>query len=48
MYKYAIWARINNLQTTNTFIYADNDYVAKQIAESMFGYGNVLNYSRVN
>jgi hypothetical protein len=48
MYKYAIWARINELQTVNTIVLADNDFAAKQIAEAQFGVGNVLSYSRVN
>jgi hypothetical protein len=48
MQKYAIWARINELQTVNTIVWADNDFAAKQIAEARFGVGNVLSYSRVN
>ncbi len=48
MYKYAVWVRINQLQTVNTFVWADNDYAAKQIAESQYGHGNVLNWSRVS
>jgi hypothetical protein len=47
MYKYAIWARINQYQTVNTIVWADDDWSAKQIAESQFGSGNVLNYSRI-
>jgi ethanolamine utilization microcompartment shell protein EutL len=48
MYKYAIWVRINSLQTANTFIWANNDYEAKMLAESQYGTGNVLNYTRVS
>lgn len=48
MYKYAIWVRINNLQTANTMVWANSDWEAKQLAESQYGYGNVLSYSRVN
>ena len=48
MYKYAIWARINAYQTDNTVVWAGDDYQAKRIAESQFGVGNVLNYSRIN
>ena len=48
MYKYAVWARINSLQTINTIVWADTDYQAKQIAEAQYGHGNVLNYSRIN
>ena len=48
MYKYAIWARVNQLQTVNTFVWAENDAQAKLIAEAQFGVGNVLNYTRIN
>ena len=27
---------------------ADNDYVCRQIAESLYGSGNVLNYTRIS
>ena len=47
MYKYAIWARINAYQTVNTVVWAGSDIDAKMIAESQFGQGNVLNYSRI-
>ena len=47
MRKYAIWARVNQLQTVNTFVFAENDYQAKQIAEAQFGVGNVLGYHEV-
>jgi hypothetical protein len=47
MYKYAIWARVNQLQTVNTVVWANDDWSAKQIAESQFGVGMVLNYSRI-
>lgn len=48
MYKYAIWVRINQYQTANTFVFANNDYEAKMLAEAQYGQGNVLNYSRVS
>jgi len=48
MYKYAIWVRINQFQTANTFVFANNDYEAKMLAEAQYGQGNVLNYSRVS
>lgn len=48
MHKYAIWARINQYQTVNTIVFADNDIQAKQIAEAQFGVGNVLGYTLVN
>lgn len=48
MYKYALWIRINDYQTANTVIYANNDAEAKMLGESQYGRGNVLNYSRID
>jgi hypothetical protein len=48
MYKYQLWVRINQLQTANTIVFADNDYVAKQLGEAQYGAGNVLNYTRIH
>lgn len=49
MYKYQLWIRLNGGQmTTNTIVYADNDYAAKQLGEAQYGVGNVLNYTRLN
>lgn len=48
MYKYLIWARINPLQTVNTYVWANDDLQAKLIAEAQFGVGNVLNWTRVS
>lgn len=48
MYTYAVWIRLNNYQTANVQVRADNDYQAKMIAESQYGHGNVLNYSRID
>jgi hypothetical protein len=48
MYKYQLWVRINALQTANTVVWADNDLVAKQLGESQYGAGNVLNYTRID
>lgn len=48
MYKYAVWVRINQLQTANTVIWANSDWEAKALAEAQYGPGMVLNYSRVN
>ena len=47
MYQYKLWVRINQLQTANTVVWADNDYAAKMLGESQYGVGNVLGYSRV-
>lgn len=46
MYRYLIWARVNSLQTVNSYVWANTDYEAKMIAEAQFGQGNVLNYTR--
>ena len=48
MYKYNIWARVNQYQTVNTIIFASNDIQAKQIAEAQFCVGNVLGYTQIN
>ena len=48
MYKYAVWIRLNQYQTANVVVNADNDWQAKMIAESQYGSGNVLNYSRID
>lgn len=47
MYKFLIWARVNKLQTIQTFVWASNANEAKLIAEAQFGVGNVLNYTQV-
>lgn len=48
MHKYQLWVRINQLQTANTIVYAENDYQAKQLGEAQYGVGNVLNYTRIS
>ena len=48
MYKYQLWVRINQLQTANTVVFADNDLVAKQLGEAQYGAGNVLSYTRID
>ncbi len=47
MYKYQLWVRINDYQTANTIIWAENDYAAKMLGEAQYGIGNVLNYTRI-
>jgi hypothetical protein len=47
MYKYKIWARVTANETIHTVIWASSDYDARAIAESQYGSGNVLNYSRI-
>jgi hypothetical protein len=48
MYQYQLWVRINQTQTANTVVWAENDYSAKQLGEAQYGAGNVLNYTRIN
>lgn len=44
MSQYKLWVRVSPVQTTYTMIYAENDYAARQLAESQFGAGNLLGY----
>jgi hypothetical protein len=46
MYRYKVWIRLNQYQTANVIVNADNDWQAKMIAESQYGQGMVLNYMR--
>jgi len=48
MYKYKLWIRINAYQTVDAYIFADDDYSAKMLAEAQYGKGNVLNWTRVD
>jgi hypothetical protein len=48
MYKYKLLIRINDYQTINAYIWADDDYSAKMLAEAQYGFGNVLNYTRIS
>ena len=48
MKKYILWVRISQIQTTNTYVYADNQLAAKLLGEHMYGVGNVLNYTEVS
>ena len=49
MYTYDVLVKFNNgQQTMRVRVQADNDYNAKIIAESQYGYGNVLTYTRIN
>jgi hypothetical protein len=47
MYQYKLWIRLNELQTTHTMVWADNDFAAKMLGEAQYGSGNVINYTRV-
>lgn len=46
MLRYRVWIRVNAYQTATAYVYADNDYAAKVIAEAQFGVGNVLNWTQ--
>ena len=46
-YKYEVWIKINDYQTTHTIVIAKNDLDAKLLAEAKYGVGNVLNYTRI-
>lgn len=48
MYTYQVWIRLNQYQTAHVRVNADNDIQAKMIAESQYGQGNVLNWSRMD
>ena len=47
MYKYKLWVKINDFQTAETIVYANNDFEAKMLGEAQYGQGNVLNYTRL-
>jgi len=44
--RYKLWVRLNDYETANTYIYAENDYAAKMLGEAQYGVGNVLGYWR--
>ena len=46
MTRYKLWVRINDFQTANTYIWADNDLEARLLGEAQYGVGNVLGYWR--
>jgi hypothetical protein len=48
MYQYRVWVRLNQYQTADVVVNANNDWEAKLLAESMYGSGMVLNYTRIN
>lgn len=48
MYKYQLWIKVNDYQTIHAYIWADDDYSAKLLAEAQYGFGNVLNYTRIS
>jgi hypothetical protein len=48
MYTYQVWIRLNQYQTAHVHVTASDDNQAKLIAESQYGYGNVLNWTRIS
>jgi hypothetical protein len=48
MYQYRVWVKLNQYQTADVVVNANNDWECKMLAESMYGSGMVLNYSRIN
>jgi hypothetical protein len=48
MYRYKVWVRLNQTQTADVTINADNDLQAKMLAEAIYGVGMVLNYTRID
>ena len=48
MRTYDVLIQLPNYVTANVIVYADNDYLAKQIAEAQYGLGNVLSYTCIN
>lgn len=48
MYKFAAWIRINQTQTINTFIWANNHLEVRQIAEAQYGSGSLLHSSQLD
>jgi hypothetical protein len=50
MNTYELWIKLNTqgFQTTKVRIQASNGIEAKMLGESMYGAGNVLNYTQVN
>lgn len=48
MYQFRVWVRLNQYQTADIVINANNDWEAKLLAEGMYGQGNVLNYTKIN
>jgi len=48
MHRYKVWVRLNQYQTADVTINADNDLQAKMLAEAIYGVGMVLNYTRID
>lgn len=48
MKHYRLWVRLPNGTTTHTVIIVENDCAAKQLGETIFGKGNILNWTRAS
>lgn len=48
MFKYKLWVKVNDYQTVETIIWANNDYDAKLLGEAQYGVGNILSYTKVD
>jgi hypothetical protein len=48
MNRYLIWVRVSEYQTAKTIVYAENSLAAKQLAESQYGVGMVLNFTQLD
>lgn len=47
MNQYRVWVRINQTQTAHVVLSASYDSEVRALAESMYGPGSVLNYTRI-
>lgn len=47
MKQYRLWVRINQTETANTIVFAENALIAKKLGEAQYGVGNILNYTEV-
>ena len=48
MKRFSLWVRLNQLQTANTIIYANDQWHAKLLGEAQYGVGNVLGYHEIS
>jgi hypothetical protein len=48
MHTYQLWIRLSPTQTAHVQISADTAIQAKMLGESIYGSGNVLNYTEIN
>ena len=48
MHRYRLWVRLSQTQTTFVVIAADYDSEVRQLAEAMYGSGNVISLTRLS